>query len=58
MKGDRRRKYYIYAYYIVNFIPIFGMAVINIKKNFLVEDQPEMNVRQCKRTDIKYLVVI
>lgn len=43
---------YISAYYIGNFIPIYGIIVINLKKNVVVEDQLEMCVRQYWITDI------
>lgn len=52
MIGGRRRRYYISAYYIGNFISIYGIIVINLKKNVVVEDQLKMYVRQCRRNDI------
>lgn len=40
------------AYYIDNFIPIYGMVVINVKKNYVGEDQFKLNLRQRNKTDI------
>lgn len=37
---------YISAYYMGNFISVYGFIVINLKKNVVVEDQLEMYVRQ------------
>lgn len=42
----------VYAYYIDNFIPIYGMVVINVKKNYVGEDQFKLNLRQRNKTDI------
>lgn len=42
----------VYAYYIDNFIPIYGMVVINVKKNYVGEDQFKLNLRQRHKTDI------
>lgn len=42
----------ITAYYIDTFIPIYGMVVINLKKNFVLEDQLKLNFRQRNKTNI------